>query len=283
MGGATWSAVGLAGLVCGAGLGAQTVDVERVGAGVVSTDRNETFPAEDPVDGSLWFSTYDDSFDDQTVMVAHRTASGWSAPEIAPFSGTWGDRAPRFSLDGSALYFTSNRPGAGAGGDMNIWRVRRSGDGGWTEPEPASSLNSEAADMHVSVTASAIWVASNRPSTAGRSDIYRIAEGSGPEHLPAPVNDARSQPDLWVSPDESWMVLAITDHPDGHGGDDLYVSRRTGTTWSAPHNLGPEINSSDYEYGPTVSADGRYLYFTSHRTGHADIYRVLLTDIQRIR
>ncbi|MCH9014226.1 MAG: PD40 domain-containing protein [Gemmatimonadetes bacterium] len=27
------------------------------------------------------------------------------------------------------------------------------------------------------------------------------------------------------------------------------------------------MNSSEYEYGPTLSGDGRYLYFTSHRAG----------------
>lgn len=38
-------------------------------------------------------------------------------------------------------------------------------------------------------------------------------------------------------------------------------------------NLGPEINTAEYEYGPSVSADGRYLLFTSHRDGPANIYR----------
>jgi Tol biopolymer transport system component len=29
-----------------------------------------------------------------------------------------------------------------------------------------------------------------------------------------------------------------------------------------------------YEYGPLVSADGRTLYFTSHRGGNASLYRI---------
>ena len=45
----------------------QTVRVERVGDGVVSTDRNETFPAQDPVTGALWFSVYEGSFSDQSI------------------------------------------------------------------------------------------------------------------------------------------------------------------------------------------------------------------------
>jgi Tol biopolymer transport system component len=98
-------------------------------------------------------------------------------------------------------------------------------------------------------------------------------------HLPTPVNDENSQPDLWVSPDESWMILVITDHPSGFGGDDLYLSRWDGSVWSTPSNLGPGVNSEEYEYGPTISADGQYLYFTSHRGESADVYRVLLSDV----
>lgn len=253
--------------------------IEVVGPGVISTERNETFPAEDPIDGSLWFSVYDDSFGAQTIMFARRTEPGWATPEVAPFSGEWGDRAPRFSPDGATLYFTSDRPRAlnGLAADMNIWQVDRAGDS-WGEPQLVGSpLNSDAEDIHTSATNQAIWLASNRAGGRGRSDIYRIGENGTAEHLAAPINDENSQPDLWVSPDESWMILVITDHPGGYGGDDLYLSRFDGESWSVPTNLGQEINSAEYEYGPTVSADGGYLYFTSHRSGSADVYRVPLS------
>jgi len=255
------------------------VAVERVAAGIVSTDRNETFPALDPVTGSLWFSVYDDSFGAQTIMFSPRTDGAWAVPEVASFSGNWGDRAPRFSPDGSNLYFASNRPltGAGPGADMNLWRVRRSGDA-WGPAEPLEPpVNSAANDMHASVTDSALWFASNREGSLGRSDIYRVDEEGVLVHLPVPINSQLSQPDLWVSADESWMILVLTEHPDGHGGDDLYLSRFDGDAWSQPENLGPQVNSGEYDYGPVVSADNQYLYFTSHRDGSADVYRVRLS------
>jgi Tol biopolymer transport system component len=255
--------------------------IERVGAGIISTDRNETFPAVDPVDGSLWFSVYDDSFDDQTIMFSRRTDSGWAAPEVASFSGEWGDRAPRFSPNGSSLYFSSNRPMAGAesGTDMNLWRVVRIGNS-WGHAKPLSyPANSGANDMHASVTNSALWLASTREGSLGRSDIYRIDQDGAVDQLSAPINDENSQPDLWVSADETWMILVITNHPDGYGGDDLYLSRYDGNAWSVPENLGSEINTDEYEYGPTVSPDGEYLYFTSHRGGSADVYRVRLSSV----
>lgn len=249
--------------------------VEIVAEGVVSTSESQTFPAEDPVTGDLWFSVIGDSFDAQTIMVARRTPSGWGSPEIAPFSGDWGDRAPRFSPDGSSLFVTSNRPrhGASEAGDMNVWRLQRT-ETGWSAPELVdSAVNSESSDMHPSITSSGVWVASDRRGGLGRSDIYRIGPAGEIEHLGPPVNDELSQPDLWVSPDETWMILVITDRPGGYGGDDLYASRLEDGVWSEPVNLGPEINTADYEYGPWVTADGEHLLFTSHRDGPANVYR----------
>jgi Tol biopolymer transport system component len=89
---------------------------EKVQPAVISLDdRNETFPAIEPRDGSLWFSAYQgQTYDTQTVMVARPDPmGGWFPAEVAPFSGEHGDRAPRFSQDGSMLVFTSNRPAPG--------------------------------------------------------------------------------------------------------------------------------------------------------------------------
>jgi Tol biopolymer transport system component len=256
--------------------------VEIVAEGVLPKSESQTFPAEDPATGDLWFSVIGESFDTQTVRVARKTDSGWASPEIAPFSGVWGDRAPRFSPDGASLYVTSNRPrpGSSEAGDMNVWRLERTGTG-WSAPVLVDSpVNSEASDIHPSITSSAVWVASNRGGGMGRSDLYRIGSAGEVEHLGPPLNDELSQPDLWVSPDETWMILAITDRPGGYGGDDLYVSRFENGAWSEPVNLGPEINTAEYEYGPWVTADGEHLLFTSHRAGPSNIYRA---PIQLVR
>lgn len=265
-------------LVAPSAMGAQ--DPEVVGAGIISMDgRHETFPALDPVDESLWFSVYTSDFDQQTIMRAERTSDGWARPEVVAFSGHWGDRAPRFSPDGSRLYFTSNRPlpGNAASGRYHIWQVDRRADGVWGPPGPAPGVDTSANDLHSSVTASgAMYIASTRTGGFGRYDLYRIEPDGSVVPLPAPVNDEYALTDAWVSADESWIILVITDHPSGLGGDDLYVSRVGDGKWSTPRNLGAPINSSEYEYGPNLSPDGEYLYFTSHRRGSGDIFRIAL-------
>ncbi len=48
---------------------------------------------------------------------------------------------------------------------------------------------------------------------------------------------------------------------DSDGHEDIYYSIREKTGWSAPMNLGKPINSVDYEGYPSLSADGKYIYF----------------------
>ncbi|HZF68893.1 MAG TPA: hypothetical protein VEZ47_12700 [Gemmatirosa sp.] len=255
--------------------------------GVVSTAAEENFPAIDPVDGSLWYSAYTgERFSRQTLMRAPRDGDGWGAPAavLQQPGDSWGARAPRFTADGARLYVTSGRAiGDGAPpGDMNLWEYTRQGDG-WSAPRPVPPpVRSPRPDMHASLTrAGALYFASRRDGGAGAADIYRAsrrADGTwgAVERLPAPVNDARSQPDLLVAPDGEWMILVVTNPPPGPGDDDLFVTRRVRGGWSVPERLPAPINSPTYEYGPALSPDGTTLYFNSARRGTADLYRVPL-------
>ncbi|MGL1888466.1 MAG: OmpA family protein [Reichenbachiella sp.] len=47
----------------------------------------------------------------------------------------------------------------------------------------------------------------------------------------------------------------------GYGADDIYYSIREETGWSSPINIGEPINGAGFEGFPTISADGKTLYF----------------------
>ena len=55
----------------------------------------------------------------------------------------------------------------------------------------------------------------------------------------------------------------------GYGSADLWVTTRATTSddWDEPVNLGPVVNSSARDSGPSISADGLSLYFSSNRPG----------------
>src|SRR4029077_8350790 len=44
------------------------------------------------------------------IMISHQSDGKWITPQIASFSGTWLDRDPAVSVDGSFLIFSSDRP-----------------------------------------------------------------------------------------------------------------------------------------------------------------------------
>lgn len=64
-----------------------------------------------------------------------------------------------------------------------------------------------------------------------------------------------------LSADGKSMIFA-SDREGSLGGMDLFISRRTGKTWSAPENLGNVINTSGNEFFPFLDQDNN-LYFSS--------------------
>ncbi len=82
---------------------------------------------------------------------------------------------------------------------------------------------------------------------------------------------------------ELLFFVACQDSPDGSytggrkgfGSCDIFYSQKVGNAWSKPYNLGPNINTKNFESQPSFSADGKTLYFVSNRAGGfggADIY-----------
>ncbi len=67
----------------------------------------------------------------------------------------------------------------------------------------------------------------------------------------------------------------------GYGSCDIFYSQKVGSSWSRSYNLGPIVNSRNWESQPSFSADGKTLYFVSSRPGGfggADIWFSTLKD-----
>lgn len=82
-----------------------------------------------------------------------------------------------------------------------------------------------------------------------------------------------------LSPDGQALYFA-SDMPGGYGGVDLYVSYKSGDSWGAPENLGPEINTEGHEMFPFMADDGT-LYFASDALpglGGLDLFSTMLLE-----
>ncbi|NNF05002.1 MAG: hypothetical protein HKN17_11115 [Rhodothermales bacterium] len=232
----------------------------------------------------MLFGRHGADWNDHAVWESVRNGGTWSEPTEAAFSGMYSDRGARFYPALDAVVFSSNRPLSSddSTDDFNIWITQFDGEE-WSAPEPMTPLNTEANEIHPSVAADGtIWFSSDREGTLGRSDLWYArlgATGYEVRQAPAPLNSEFSEADSFIEPDGRYIIFSRTDDPNGLGGDDLYISRRSGDAWTEPVNLGAAVNTPEYEYGPYVSRNGRTLFFTSHRGGTADIYTISVDEL----
>ena len=68
----------------------------------------------------------------------------------------------------------------------------------------------------------------------------------------------------FIAPDESFVLVDAREQ-DSLGGSDIYVAfRRQDGSWTRPRNLGAGVNSGFDETCPSLSADGKYLFFSRY-------------------
>jgi len=240
--------------------------------GIISLENRYEFSIAFSPDGKeLYFSVTTRSWSTSTIMVTKEENGHWITPVTAPFSGYY-DMVPAVSSDGQKIYFSSKRNNSSA----NIWTTEYTGDS-WTAPQKlASPVSSTADEWTVSVAENeTLYFSSFR---TGGEDIYRTNLMNGKyttvENLGDSINTAYSEDAPCLAPDGSYLIF--TRRPGTYGERDLYISfQKEDGSWTKAENLGVNINSEVFEGTPTISPDGKYLFF-HRRNGwiSADIYWV---------
>ncbi len=95
------------------------------------------------------------------------------------------------------------------------------------------------------------------------------------------INSKFNEGTCTISADGRKLIFTSCTGRKGYGSCDLFESTKVGNDWSEPVNLGPNVNSFDWESQPSLSADGRTLYFVSDRRGgygRRDIWYSTLDD-----
>lgn len=102
---------------------------------------------------------------------------------------------------------------------------------------------------------------------------------STPVSVSPHINTRQNEGAGSISGDGKTLVFASCDRPDSQGSCDLYISFRTGETWSKPVNLGGVVNAKGWDSQPSLSADGRTLYFASVRAGGQGAEDIWMTTL----
>lgn len=191
---------------------------------------------------------------------------------------------PIFSKDSSALYFIRSFDKRNKGGlyDQDIWISYRQEDGSYSECKQVTSLNSKYNNGVVGINKSGngLYVLN---TYEGKKDLekgiaYSESKGSGwssPEKIEVPTLDIDG--DFYgfhINTAENVMLISYKG-PETLGEEDIYVCLNQGSGWSAPMNLGSDINTAGFEMSPFLSPNQDTLFFSSNGhggIGDADIF-----------
>lgn len=285
-----------------------TADSQIFSPGVISDEKWQWRITFAPDGRTAYFAESDGFFPGTrkaTIYESRLRDGKWSEPTVAPFSGTYSDIDPFITPDGRRLYFSSIRPVDGAERtDLDLWMVEKL-PSGWGAPvNLGPEVNTAADELYASASSDGtLYFASGpqAPAAGKHWDIYRARAAGNRfgaskrfakrEALGPGVNTQPSATD--PGPQAAWefnpeistdgkSLLFCSLRPGGAGLGDLYVSRFVNGEWAPATSLGPSVNTPADEYHPTMTRDGRQLYFVRRVAGHGDFYVISAQDIGNV-
>jgi len=141
-------------------------------------------------------------------------------------------------------------------------------------PAPLNQFRDQYFPVLTADNKSLIFTAQRSPEKRGQEneDVFISAVAADgtfgvPQSISPNINSRENEGTATISGDGNTLVFTSCGRAGGVGGCDLYISRRRGNQWTAPRNLGLLVNSKAWDSQPSLSADGRTLYFSSERGG----------------
>lgn len=169
--------------------------------------------------------------------------------------------------------------------------VSHRGISGWTKPKKLIIKNDynldRGAQYSISSDGKILFMSLTREDSKGKRDLYASFLQSGgvwgePMNLGDDLNTKFEDGSPFLAPDGVTLYFSSEGH-GGYGSSDIFYTTRlddSWTKWSAPVNLGPDINTAKRDYHYRIPASGDYAYFVSeeYSFGGRDIFRIKLTD-----
>ncbi len=215
----------------------------------------------------------------------------WTKPDTILSHTKYGMNDPFLTPDEQRLFYISKKALSGdtAKADHDIWYSEKT-EQGWSEPINAGpNINTTGNEYYISFTNDGtMYFSSNINAVEDNwrdNDIYYSKFVNGefqkPVRLGPAINTKWYEADVYVAPDESYLIFAAArPKPEGRGQGDLYISfKNEDGTWTKSKNMGDVINTTGHELCPFVTADGKYFMYTSNQ----DIYWVDAKIIEQLR
>jgi glyoxylase-like metal-dependent hydrolase (beta-lactamase superfamily II) len=249
--------------------------------GIVSSAKAVEFGVTFTPDGREMYFTKRKDGGRNTIMVSRWEKDGWTAPQEAAFAKGFPSNEPYITPDGRKLYYGCNRTMPGTDrAEYAIWVVERTAEGAWGAPRyhGPGMFVSAARNGNLYMTDVTRLVSPDRPVVVypWTGDRY-----GAPQRLGGGVNSPVVADHAFVAPDESYIIFDSPVRPGGQGGyGDLYVCfKKPDGAWGEALNLGDAVNTPATNFGPTVTPDGKYIFYCTRR----DIYWVSARIIDELR
>ena len=190
--------------------------LKPIARNVISTRLQETFPTVNASGDKMIFTRED------VIMESRFDGSSWSMPDTLKFSGSYPDRSPYFIPGSEDILFTSRRPPINSGSSKpssknNLWKVNyNKASYDLVSPLPHPVNVDTIGDYHGSISGNGTiyFISYGRPGGFGRSDIYRAELVNGKyevNNLGGTINTEKSEADVFIDPEERFLLFAATD------------------------------------------------------------------------
>lgn len=160
---------------------------------------------------------------------------------------------------------------------------------GWTIPQQIKIKNFYNKNIYESYFMSAdqqiLLMSIERDDSFGNLDLYvsfrqENGEFTEPKNLGPQINTYASEGTPFLALDGKTLYFSSEGHP-GYGSKDIFISKRiddSWTNWTKPLNLGPKINTNNWETYFSLSAKGDTAFFvrSDGTFGQEDIYMIAL-------
>jgi OmpA-OmpF porin, OOP family len=228
----------------------------------------------------------------QDIWFSKRESNGaWSEAKHLgkPFNTSYFNSVFYQSADGNTrLIRGAYKNGSFKGSGFSLTYLTKDG---WSEPEKVKVKKYEGM---VKGNVSGICMGNDNKTMVlyiseknNTSDLYvsflqNDGSWSQPVSLGPGINTAGDETTPFLAADGVTLYFS-SDRQGGYGSNDIYMTRRldeSWTSWSAPVNLGPSVNSNDWDAYYTIPASGDYAYMVSGKNsyGGTDIVRIKLKE-----
>lgn len=165
---------------------------------------------------------------------------------------------------------------------------------GWTMPDPLKVRDfrntSPRMEIFLAPDGRHAFFSIINAESVGDRDLYvstleRDGTWTKPANLGPSINSPKIDLSPFMAPDNKTLYFA-SNRDGGRGGFDLWLTRRldeTWTKWSAPENLGAQVNTPDDDMNIAVDATGRFAFTAIGPLLKEDIYEFELPPALRPR